>query len=268
MAQMFERAKGLARLPQNLNPLAPLPEDDLQEEIAEEELQMTLVEHLDELRSRLVKSAMGVAICTAVAFIFTPWLFERMIAMAPETVKTLYFREPAEGFLTYFSVALMAGIGLSSPVIGYQILQFVLPALTRREKRLLWFFLPLVLVFFILGVSFGYFVTVPFALKYLLTFTIGGIIQPLIDVGAYISFITTFLLWMGLAFELPVIIFFLSKIGLVNVKRLTNYRKYAILAAFVIAAVITPTPDPLNQCLVAIPLWILYEVGIVLSRLA
>jgi sec-independent protein translocase protein TatC len=128
--------------------------------------------------------------------------------------------------------------------------------------------LPLVIVFFILGALFGYFVTVPFALKYLLTFTVGGLIQPLIDVGAYISFITTFLLWMGLAFELPIIIFFLTKIGLVNVARLNSYRKYAILAAFVLAAVITPTPDPLNQCLVAIPLWLLYEVGIVLSRLA
>jgi sec-independent protein translocase protein TatC len=211
---------------------------------------------------------MGIAICTAIAFIFTPWLFERMIGMAPENIKTLYFREPAEGFLTYFSVALMAGIGLSSPVIVYQVLAFVVPALTRREKRLLYSFLPLVVLFFGLGVLFGYFVTVPFALKYLLTFTIGGIIQPLIDVGAYISFITTFLLWMGLAFELPIVIFFLSKVGVVNVKRLTSYRKYAILAAFVIAAVITPTPDPLNQCLVAIPLWILYEVGIVLSRFA
>jgi sec-independent protein translocase protein TatC len=229
---------------------------------------MTLVEHLDELRTRLVRCAIGVAITTAVAFVFTPWLFERMIAMAPDTVKTLYFREPAEGFLTYFQVALMAGIGLASPVIGYQVLAFVVPALTRREKRLLYSFLPMVIAFFLLGVAFGYFVTVPFALKYLLTFTIGGLVQPLIDVGAYISFITTFLLWMGLAFELPIIIFFLSKIGIVNVGRLKNYRKYAILAAFVLAAVITPTPDPLNQCLVAIPLWLLYEVGIVLARLA
>ncbi len=265
MPPILDKAKSLVKL-ENLNPLAPLPDDVLQE--PEEELQMTLVEHLAELRDRLVKSAIGIGICTVIAFFFTPWLFERMIAMAPDTVKTLYFREPAEGFLTFFQVALMSGIGLSSPWVGFQILAFVVPALTRREKRLLYSFLPLVIVFFILGALFGYFVTVPFALKYLLTFTVGGLIQPLIDVGAYISFITTFLLWMGLAFELPIIIFFLTKIGLVNVARLNSYRKYAILAAFVLAAVITPTPDPLNQCLVAIPLWLLYEVGIVLSRLA
>src|SRR5579884_3941074 len=218
MPPLLDKAKGLVKL-ENLNPLAPLPEDELEEQ-EEEELQMTLVEHLDELRSRLVKCAIGVAITTAIAFVFTPWLFDRMIAMAPDTVKTLYFREPAEGFLTYFQVALMAGIGLASPVIGYQVLGFVVPALTRREKRLLYSFLPMVIAFFLLGVCFGYFVTVPFALKYLLTFTIGGLVQPLIDVGAYISFITTFLLWMGLAFELPIIIFFLSKVGIVNVGRL------------------------------------------------
>jgi sec-independent protein translocase protein TatC len=262
---LIDRAKDIVKLPTTLNPLAPLPEDELEEP---EELQMTLVEHLDELRSRLVKSAMGIGIATAIAFFITPWLFDRMIAMAPDNIKTLYFRSPPEGFMTFFSVALMAGIGLSSWWIGYQVLMFVAPALTRREKRLLYSFLPLIIVFFLLGVSFGYFVTVPFALKYLLSFTLGGLIQPLIDVGEYISFITTFLLWMGLAFELPIIIFFLSKIGLLSVPRLRSYRKYAILAAFVIAAVITPTPDPLNQCLVAIPLWILYEVGIVLARLA
>jgi sec-independent protein translocase protein TatC len=263
---MLDRARDLVRIPTTLNPLAPLPEDDLEE--PEEELQMTLVEHLDELRSRLVKSALGIGICTALAFFITPWLFDRMIAMAPENIKTLYFRSPPEGFMTFFSVALMAGVGLSSPVILFHIIRFVTPALTRREKRLLFSFLPLVALFFGLGVSFGYFVTVPFALKYLLSFTLGGLIQPLIDVGEYISFITTFLLWMGFAFELPIVIFFLSKIGLLSVPRLRAYRKYAILAAFVIAAVITPTPDPLNQCLVAIPLWILYEVGIVLARLA
>src|SRR5438046_10598232 len=110
----------------------------------------------------------------------------------------------------------MAGVGMASPVLLYQVLGFVVPALTRREKRMLFSFLPMVVLFFALGIAFGYFVTVPFALKYLLTFTIGGVIQPLIDVGAYISFITTFLLWMGLAFELPIIIFFVTKIGLIK----------------------------------------------------
>lgn len=246
---------------------APPPDEP---EPEADELQMTLVEHLDELRSRLVKSVLALAITVPLALIFTPTIFQLLIYPAPDTIKIkgLVFLEPTEAFLAYFQVALMTGVGIASPALLYQILGFVLPALTRREKRLLFAFMPLVVVFFFLGVAFGYFVTLPFALKYLIDFTLGGFLTPFITVGSYIGFVTTILFWMGLAFETPIVIFFLSKVGVMNVRRLASYRKYAILAAFVIAAVITPTPDPLNQALVAIPLWILYEIGIVLARFA
>jgi sec-independent protein translocase protein TatC len=265
VAQLFDRAKDLVRVPAALNPLAPLPDDD-GSEIEEEELQMTLVEHLDELRKRLVRSAMGIGVATAIAFLFTPRLLEFLLSLGG--LSKAYTFEPQQAFLTFFQVALMTGIGLSSPWILYQVFAFVVPALTRREKRLLYSFLPLVAIFFCIGIAFGCFVTVPFALKYLLGFTLNGLVEPLIGINSYISFVTTFLLWMGLSFELPIIIFFLSKTRIVNVKRLVAYRKYAILAAFILAAVITPTPDPLNQIIVAIPLWILYEVGILLARIA
>lgn len=265
---LLDRAKGIVKLP-TLAPLAPLGPDDI-DEPEEEELQLTLIEHLDELRSRLIKAVIGLVIATALAFIVTPQLFELLLGPAPQAIKTngLVFLEPTEAFLTYFQVALMAGIGLSSPWLLYQVIQFVLPALTRREKRLFYFFMPLVILFFFIGILFGYFITLRFALDFLIGFTVGGVLRPMITVGSYISFITTLLFWMGIAFETPIIIFFLSKIGVVNVRRLASYRKYAILAAFVLAAVITPTPDPLNQALVAIPLWILYEIGIVLARFA
>lgn len=265
---LLSRAKDLVKVGP-LAPLAPIGPDDV-EEPPEEDLQLTLVEHLNELRSRLIKSVIAIAIMTAVAFIVTPQLFGLLLGPAPDVIKTrgLIFTEPTEAFLTYFQVALMAGIGLSTPVLFYQILAFVVPALTRREKRLLFSFMPLTVVFFFLGVSFGYFVTLPFALKYLLEFTIGDVLVPFITVGSYIGFVTTILFWMGIAFQTPIIIFFLSKVGVANVQRLSAYRKYAILAAFVLAAIITPTPDPLNQALVAIPLWILYEIGILLSRFA
>jgi sec-independent protein translocase protein TatC len=260
----------LERVPK-VGPLAIFSEPPPDEpEAEEEELQMTLVEHLDELRRVLVKSAFGLAVAVVIAFFFTPKIFELLVYPAPDVIKTkgLVFLEPTEAFLTYFQVALMTGVGIASPVLFYQFGTFVLPALTRREKRLLFSFLPLVVVFFCIGVAFGYFVTLPFALKYLIDFTIEGFLTPFITVGSYIGFVTTILFWMGLAFETPIVIFFLSKVGIVNVRRLSNYRKYAILAAFVIAAVITPTPDPLNQALVAIPLWILYEIGIILARFA
>ena len=264
---LLDRARDLTKA----GPLAIFTEPPPDEpEVEEEELQMTLVEHLDELRGRLIKSVAALAVMTAIAFLFTPYLFQLLIVPAPDVIKRegLIFIEPTEAFMTYFQVSLMSGIGLASPVISYQILAFVLPALTRRETRLLFAFMPLVLIFFCLGVAFGYFITLPFALKYLIDFNIGGLVRPLIRVGDYLGFVTTILFWMGVAFETPIVIFFLAKTRIVNVRRLAAYRKYAILVAFVLAAVITPTPDPLNQALVAIPLWILYEIGILLSRFA
>ena len=263
---LLDRARDLTRG----GPLAIFQEPPPDEPEEEEELQMTLVEHLDELRSRLIKSVGALAVMTAIAFLFTPMLFQILIVPAPDVIKRegLIFIEPTEAFLTYFQVSLMTGIGLASPVIFYQVLAFVLPALTRREKRLLFAFMPLVILFFFLGVLSGYFVTLPFALKYLIDFNIGGVVRPMIRVGDYLGFVTTILFWMGVAFETPIVIFFLAKTRIVDVRRLSSYRKYAILVAFVLAAVITPTPDPLNQSLVAIPLWILYEIGILLSRFA
>jgi sec-independent protein translocase protein TatC len=236
----------------------------------EPELEMTLVEHLDELRSRLIRSVGALVVTTAIAFVFTPTLFQLLLVPAPEVIKRegLIFIEPTEAFLTYFQVSLMTGIGLASPVILYQLLAFVLPGLTVRERRVLFRAAPAVLSFFVLGVGFGYFVTLPLALTYLIDFNIGGVVRPMIRVGDYLGFVTTILFWMGIAFETPVVIFVLSRLGILDPRRLGLYRKYAILVAFVLAAVITPTPDPLNQSLVAIPLWILYEIGILLSRFA
>jgi sec-independent protein translocase protein TatC len=245
-----------------LVPVDPTPP----EEPPEEEMEMTLVEHLDELRSRIVKAIIGLVVGTAIAFALTPWLIERMLE--PSGLGKLYFTKPAEGFLLYFQVSLMAGIGIASPWLLTQVVAFVMPALTRRERRIFWTALPFIALFFVGGVAFGYFVTLPFALRYLLDFNLGGTLEALITADEYLSFVTTILLWMGLAFELPIVIWILAKFGVAKTQRLIGFRKYAILAAFVLAAVITPTPDPLNQALVAIPLWILYEIGIVFSRFA
>src|SRR5215216_529661 len=137
---LLDRARELTRG----GPLAVFTEPPPDEpEVEEEDLQMTLVEHLDELRGRLIKSVGALALTTAVAFVFTPWLFQLLIIPAPEVIKRegLIFIEPTEAFLTYFQVSLMTGIGLASPVILYQVMAFVLPALTRREKRLLFAFM-------------------------------------------------------------------------------------------------------------------------------
>lgn len=237
-----------------------LPDD----EIADEE--MTILQHLEELRRRIVIIAVAILVTTTLSLIFTPRILEFLKTAAPPGTQLQYI-EVTEMFVTYFEVALMMGVGLSLPIIVWHVVRFITPGLTRREKRLLVTMLPLVLIFFVLGAAFGYFVTLHYALGYLLHL-FPEVAIPQIRIGNYISFVTTILFWMGLSFELPVIIYTICKIGLVTPNRLTKFRKYAILIFFVIAAVITPTPDPLNQTLVAAPMIVLYEVGILMARIA
>jgi len=149
----------------------------------------------------------------------------------------------------------------------YQLVMFVRPALTGRERGYVYTMLPALAVCFVLGAAFAYFVLLPPAFNFLFTFG-GDIAEPMIKVGKYISLLTTLLFWIGLCFEIPLILFFLSKIGIVKPQWLSKYRKIFYIAAFILGAMITPTIDPVNQALVAIPILLLYEFGILLSKLA
>jgi sec-independent protein translocase protein TatC len=233
-----------------------LPEDEINDE------EMTILEHLEELRSRFIKMAAAVLICTAISFIFTPRLLEILKAAGPPDLKLVYIQVT----VTWFTVALTVGIGLAMPVIVYQVIRFVSPGLTRKEKRLLFSMLPLIAIFFVMGATFGYFVTLPFAVRYL-TGLLPEVAQATIRIEDYVGFATTILFAMGMSFELPVVIYTIAKLGLVTPRRLAAFRKYAILIFFVIAAIITPTPDPLNQTLVAAPMIVLYELGILMARI-
>ncbi|HLH74600.1 MAG TPA: twin-arginine translocase subunit TatC, partial [Chloroflexota bacterium] len=184
---------------------------------------------------------------------------------APPGFKPVYI-EMTEMFTSYFKVAIMTGAAIAMPVFVYEVIAFVSPGLTRKERRIVFTLLPLVSVFFLFGMLFGYFVVLPFATRYLLTFS--TVATDEIRISNYIGFVTTVLFWMGLAFETPLVIYMLAKVHLVDVHRLSRYRKYAILAVFIIAAAITPTPDPFNQTLVAVPLYLLYELGILFARFA
>ncbi len=227
--------------------------------------EMTIVEHLQELRMRLTKCAFALVIGTIIGLIFAEQIFHLLMRPAGPDFRA-YQIEMTEMFMTYFKVAIMTGIALGMPVFVYQIFAFVGPGLTRKERRIVLTLLPAVSLFFIFGMLFGYFVVLPFAVHYLLHFS--DLAVDAIRISNYIGFVTTVELWLGAAFETPLIIYMLAKVNLVNVKRLTSYRKYAILAVFIIAAAITPTPDPFNQTLVAIPLYLLYELGILFARLA
>jgi len=225
---------------------------------------LTVLSHLYELRSRLIKSVIAIAVASVIAFVFADWIF--YILTLPAGDIPLIYIEMTEMLGTYMRVSLVAGIALAMPYLVYQVIMFVSPALTPREKKYVFLVLPWIGLMFIGGVVFGYFVLIPPALKFLLTFG-ANIATPQIKVGNYIALVTRLLLSIGLVFELPVVTTFLARIGVVKAKWLADRRRPAIIIAFILAAAITPTFDPINQSLVAVPLIVLYELSIWLARL-
>ena len=164
-------------------------------------------------------------------------------------------------------VSLMGGLVLALPIILYQIVMFVAPGLTPREKRYLVALLPGAMISFVTGATFGYYVLLPPALNFLLTFG-SDIATPMIRIGNYINLVVTLLFWLGVSFQTPLVMFFLSKIGVITPWTLARQRRFAVVVAFILGALITPTFDPVNQSLVAVPIILLYELGIWLARLA
>jgi sec-independent protein translocase protein TatC len=229
------------------------------------EQRLTILAHLAELRRRLSISVLSLLVGSAIAFPFWERIVELLVRPGPEV--NLIAVELTETLSTSIKVSMVAGFVLASPVILYQVVLFVAPGLTGKEKRYLIAFLPGTLVAFASGVSFGYFVLLPPLLGFLIGHGSDIIeIQP--RVSTTVGQIIRLLLGMGLAFETPLVMHLLAKLGIVNARMLSRFRRYWLVVAFVMAAIITPTVDPFNQALVAGPLLALYEGGILLARLA
>ncbi len=227
--------------------------------------QLSFIGHLKELRSCLTRSVIALVVAIPISFFAAKYVFD--ILMKPVPGIKLIYTEVTEMLGTYAKVTLIIAVILALPFIVYQIVMFVRPALTKRERSYVYIMLPAIAICFLIGATFAYFVLLPPALQFLFTFG-SDIAEPMIKVGNYVSVLTNLLFWIGLCFEIPIVIFFLSKIGIVKPQWLTKFRKAAYLVAFIIGAVITPTFDPVNQSLVAVPVIILYEFGIILSRIA
>ena len=234
---------------------------------------MTMLEHLEELRTRVIVCCVALALGLALSAIPVPGyssLTWNVIAVVnTPAAGNLQAIRPGEIFLTYLKVAIVVGAGLAMPVIVYQLMAFVMPALHPHEKKYLYMAAPGVTLSFLVGIAFGYALLLPFAISFLLTF---GTAESGVDVkwsfGEYVGTVTTLLFWMGIAFETPLAMFFLTKLRVLNVERLKAFRKYALIGSFVAGAIITPTPDPLNQTIVSVPLYLLFELGILFSKLA
>jgi len=227
--------------------------------------QMPLVGHLEELRRRLLVCLLVIGAGFAVAFAFSDIILEWL---RRPLGTGLIFLAPAEALWATLKASLFVGLGLAMPVIFYQLWQFVGPGLLPQERRLT---LPVVIfgtVCFTLGVAFCYVVVLPFALTFLMQYGLDAGMQPQIAVGFYLNFVLWFLLVFGLTFELPLVLVVLVRLGLATPNGLARTRKYAVVAAFVLGAILTPTPDVFNQALLAGPLILLYEVGILAARVA
>jgi len=230
-----------------------------------QDAELTVFEHLDELRSRLLKAALALVITTALSVVFAKQGLEILtVPLGEARPQTIH---PTESFVVYFRIALIGGTTLSMPVIVYQIVRFMLPGLLPEEKKYLYYLLPGVFVCFGGGVAFAALIMLPAAINFMRGF-LNTIIDNRWTLENYINFVTRVLFWMGIVFQTPLAMFFAAKLDLVTAKKLGKFRKYAVLVISIIAAVVTPTPDPVNMMIVMVPLYLLYEVGVLLARLA
>ncbi|HJX34450.1 MAG TPA: twin-arginine translocase subunit TatC [Desulfatiglandales bacterium] len=224
--------------------------------------------HLEELRERLIKSFIAVGVGCVIGYIFKEELFNLLLwplkDLLPEG-EGLIFTGLTEMFFTYLKTAFIAGILFASPVVFYQIWMFIAPGLYQHEKRYIIPFVFFSTVLFVGGALFGYFIVFPMGFKFFLGYS-NEYIQALPSVKKYFSISYKLLLAFGIVFQLPLLIFFMSKMGVVTVDFLRRRRPFAVLAAFIIGAILTP-PDIISQFMMAVPLIILYEIGIIVAMI-
>ena len=223
--------------------------------------------HLEELRKRVVVCAIAIGIGFIFSYIFSKRLFSLLIMPLKEVLppdSSLIFTNLPEMFIAYIKVALIAGTLLAIPVIFYEIWMFMVPALYQKERKYLIPFIVASSVLFLGGALFGYFIVFPYGFKFFIGLATEDI-QALPSVKQYFSFSIRLLLAFGVVFELPVVVFFLTKIGIINPDLMKKNRKFAILGSFAVAAILTP-PDVATQAMMALPLIVLYEISIIVSR--
>jgi len=235
-----------------------------------EDEKLPLTSHLAELRTRLYRILIAVGMGFFACYYFREGLFRIITKPLTEVLPKnshMIFTGMPEAFFIYMKIAFFASLLLTSPYTLYQLWKFVSPGLYNSEKRYVVPFVLISTILFLGGVVFGYLLVLPTAFEFFIAFST-DFLKPMISFREYLSFTMKFLLAFGISFELPVFIFFLTKVGVVNAPLLSRYRRYAILMIFIAAAVLTPSPDAFSQILMAVPLMFLYEISILVSRYA
>jgi len=227
--------------------------------------EMTPLEHLDELRQRLIKVIVALLIGVVVGTFVTPPVLKILVAPLGDQVPLAI--APTEAPAVFFKVAVVIGVVIAMPVIMYQVFQFVRPGLKSLERRYVLIGVPIASLSFAAGVIFAAEVLIPAAIPFLQGFLL-GIVEQRYSIDRYISFVSNVLLWAGLVFETPLVMYFLAKLGVVTPEGYAKARRIVIIGAAAGSAIITPTTDPVNMLLVMVPFMLLYELGILLARLA
>jgi sec-independent protein translocase protein TatC len=244
---------------------------------------MSFWSHLDELRKRIVNSAIAIGIGFVLCFAYSEEILGLLLlpmnatisfalkfpfaTFTPnKTVQTLHFTALTEPFMSHLKIGFIAGIMLMIPVLLRQVWLFIAPGLLPRERRYAGQFVFFATLFFAVGVLFCFFILLPIAVPFLISYKAEHL-TPIIKIGDYIDFTLKFMLATGAVFELPLIMILLGRMGIINVDSLTRFRKYAFLIAFVIGGLVTPTPDAFNMTIMSIPIYLLYELGILGVRI-
>ena len=218
----------------------------------------TVVEHLDELRRRIVYILIAVGITTAGAYMFKDYILNLLIKVGG--IEKLVFINPTEAFIVIIKLSLLVGIVAAMPFILYQVWMYVGVALKKHERKYLIYFGPISYILFLMGAAFAFRGVLPLGIRFLLSFSKENI-TPMITLNAYISFLGKMITAFGLMFELPLVVLLLSKLGIVTPDILKKGRRYAIVLVFIVAAILTP-PDVVSQIMLACPILIMYEISI------
>ncbi len=246
--------------------------------MAEDELRMSFWSHLDELRKRIVYAAIAVGIGFIICFAFSEEILGILLlpmnatiqyslqfpfaTFSPnKTVQTLHFTALTEPFMSHMKIGFISGIMLMIPVLLLQVWKFIAPGLLPKERRYAGQFVFFSTIFFAIGVLFCFIILLPIAVPFLVSYKAEHL-TPIIKIGDYIDFTLKFMLATGAVFELPLIMILLGRMGILNPDVLTRFRKYAFLIAFIIGGIVTPTPDVFNMTLMSLPIYLLYEIGI------
>lgn len=232
-----------------------------------EEYVMGFLDHLTELRDRVIRAILGLAITTGLSMVFANQILKYLTSPVGREDFLLQTLGPTEGVVIYFRVALLAGGIIAIPWITWQLWMFIAPGLTRKERRYILLSLPASTLLFLVGVAFAWFILMPAALGFLQDFQ-NEIFKADWTAGQYVAFVTSLLFWIGVSFEMPLIFFILARMGLVSPKALRQNWRIAVVGAALAAAFITPTIDPFNMMLVMGPLLMLYLLSILLSVIA